>query len=288
MGLWIQAGVRALNRSLAAISRHTAVSIVAGAESRNADALHAEPPQAIEPEVESEHEQQDGHVHMDSPASQAADEPAAGPTSWRQSLYESFRSLRGHHPAQPLSAGPSSQPCATDDRHHMQQQPAWQSQAGSPSVPLLGSLLGARRPQQQHRKAADPSQLDRRRRQSLWTGRQKARRLADGEPMEAEQQQVDDASESPSEHREDSARAEALRQREWLLQSVTGLTEVDEELVEAVLGPPKFTDTDAEERIVSPGELGSQSPVNLAPIKLLKAKIQHLRALQCLMATEIQ
>lgn len=237
-----------------------AVSIVAGAESRNNDLHHAESPQVIEPEVETEHEQQDAHVHMDSPASTLADEPAAGPTSWRQSLYESFLSLRGHHPAQPVSAAHSLQPSATDDKQHMQQHAAWQSQAGSASVPLLSSLLGARRSQQQSSKAADPSQLDRRRRQSLWTGRQKARRLADGEPAEAEQQQEDDASEIPSEQREDSARAEALRQREWLLQSVTGLTEVDEELVEAVLGPPKFTDTDAEERIVSPGELGAGVP----------------------------
>ncbi|KAK9840022.1 hypothetical protein WJX74_002213 [Apatococcus lobatus] len=247
-----EAGVRALNRSLAAISRHTAVSIVSGAESRTGGGHHAEAPQITEPEVENDHEQQNPHLYMDSSAAILADEPAPGPSSWRQSLYESFRSLRGQHPVQPVSAASSPQPSATEDRHHMQQHAAWQSPSGS-SVPLLGGLLGGRRSQQQSSKAADPNQLDRRRRHSLWTSRQTARRFADGEPTEAEQRQEDVVSDNHSEQQESSVRAEALRQREWLLQSVTSLTEVDEELVEVVLGPPKFTDADAEERIVSPG-----------------------------------
>ena len=253
-----QAGVRALNRSLAAISRHTAVNIVAAAESRTGDPHPAEAPQDTETEAEGDHEHQDAHLHMDTPAAALTDDPTPGPASWRHSLYESFRSLRGHQAAQPMAAAANPQQAASEDRQQMQQHAAWHSQAGGgSSVPILGSLLSGRRAHPRPGRAADPNQLDRRRRQSLWTSRQTARRLADGEPTEAEQELEDRTPESPSEQQDDSARAEALRQREWLLQSVTTLTEVDIELVETVLGPPKFTDFDAEERIVSPGMLGS-------------------------------
>ncbi len=256
--------MRALNRSLAAISRHTAVDIVAAAESHGAEASNEQPSHGVVHELPTpaDHDQHDAELPVDSTASALIEEPVSGPMGWRQSLYESFLSLRGQPSHHASSTTPSS---SSDQRQHLQHHHAtWQPQEASSSVPLLGGLLGGRRHQQQRSKPPDPRQLSKTQRQSLWASRHAARRLADGDAAESEPEQEDQVpAESPG-HQADLARAEALRQREWLLRSVTSMMEVDEELVETVLGPPKFTDADAEERIVSPGQPCSISTVVFA------------------------
>ncbi len=251
----MQAGVRALNRNLAAISRHTAVNIVANADSHAAEGMvHQEASHSTVPEPPEvpEHEQEAG-FQANSVPSPLGDEPSSGHSSWRQSLFESFRSLRGYPSSQPNAAGSPGSRSRSDQEHlqrqHLQQDASWQPQVASSPAPLLGGLLGGRRRQQTSGAAA--SQLSKKQQQMLWTDRQTARRLADGDPADSELEQ---AEEGQQEQPADLARAEALRQREWLLQSATLLTVVDEELVETVLGPPKYTDSDAEERIVSPGK----------------------------------